>query len=392
MGGKSKAPKAPDLVAANAQQVQLNKDAATDVMNQNRYSQTTPFASNDWVTGPDGKVTNVTTLAPEQQALYQKNNALAQQMSGNASGALDSFMGRYWGDGSGGGGGGSSSSSGGGINVSIPSSAGGSGGLPGGIQTDLDYSKLTGMPTTDPGVARQQAQDALYKMNTQYLDPQMQNAQKSLETKLSNQGLVPGTEAYNRAAQLQSDSSQKAYESARQGAIAGGGAEAERAQNMALQLRNQGMTEAGNLGAFHNAAQDQGAKQWLQKYGYDSSKDATLGAAGISAGASMSNAQLAADNANRAEQFNELYKMGQFGQSGQMIPQFGTSQGNMGNYGTGNLVGAEQAQYQDAAQAAQNKGGMLPAIAGLAGTYFGGPLLGAAGKGLGTALSNYMTK
>jgi hypothetical protein len=387
MGGKSKAPKAPDLVAANAQQVQLNKDAATDVMNTNRYSQSTPFASNEWVTGPDGKVTNTTTLSPEQQSLYMKNNALAQQMSGNASGALDSFMGKYWG----GGGGGSSSSSSGGGGVNIPNSAGKNGNLPGGIQNDLDYSKLTAMPTTDPAAARQQAQDALYNMNAQYLDPQWKASQSSLATKLSNQGLVPGTEAYNRAMQVENDAQQKAYESARQGAIAGGGAEAERAQNMALQLRNQGMTEAGNLGAFHNAAQDQGAKQWLQKYGYDSSKDATLGAAGINAGASMSNAQLQADAANRQESFNELLKMGQFGQSGQMIPQFGTSQGNMGSYGTGNLVGAEQQQYQNAAQAAQNKGGMLPALAGMAGTYFGGPLLGAAGKGLGTALSNYMT-
>src|SRR4029077_14435312 len=106
--------------------------------------------------------------------------------------------------------------------------------IPGNIQKDLDYSKLTAMPTTDPAVARQEAQDALYKMNTQYLDPQMASAQSALQTRLSNQGLVPGTEAYNRAAQIQNDASQKAYESARQGAIAGGGAEQERQQQLAL--------------------------------------------------------------------------------------------------------------------------------------------------------------
>jgi hypothetical protein len=160
---------------------------------------------------------------------------------------------------------------------------------------------------------------------------------------------------------------------------------------MALQLRNQGMTEAGNLGAFHNAAQNQGAEQYLKKYGYDSSKDATLGAAGIQAGASMSNN--AANNAllQRQQQFNELTKMGQYGQSGQMLPNFGISQGNMGNYGTGDLVGAQQKQYQDAVAASQAKsagglGGMLPMIGQVAGTMFGGPLGGMAGSALGGML------
>jgi hypothetical protein len=388
---KPKAPPQPDLVAANAAQVAANKTAATDVMNQNSYTQQTPFASNTWTTDPTtGQRTNTTTLSPEQQALYNSNNAFAQQAVGGAQGALGSFMGRYWGDGASGGGDGGASGGGGGINVSIPGGAGG-GAIPGDIQKDLDYSKLTAMPTTDPGAARQQAQDALYKMQSQYLDPQMQEAQRSMEAKLTSQGLVPGTPAYNHAAQLQSDASQKAYESARQSAIAGGGAEAERAQNMALALRNQGMTEAGNLGAFHNAAQNQGANQFLTARGQDTGLQGQLGAASINAGASMANAKMANDLGLRNEQFNELTKLGAIGQGGQMIPQFGISQGNMGQYGTGDLVGAESKQYANAAAAAAAKGqgglaGMIPGALGLAGTYFGGPLLGMAGSALGNKL------
>jgi hypothetical protein len=289
MGSKAKAPKAPDLVAANAAQVAANKTAATDVMNANRYGQQTPFASNQWVTDPaTGQTTNVTSLAPEQQALYNKNNALAQAMTGGAGGALDSFMSQYWGGGgapAGGGGGAASINIGGMPQGNDPNSP-----VNKGIQKNLDYSKLTAMPTTDPAVARQEAQDALYGRASGYLDPQWQQQEASTRTRLSNQGLVPGTPAYDRAYANEQMAKEKAYTGARQDAIAGGGAEQERQQQLALALRNQGVLEAGNLGAFHNAAQSQGAEQYLKKYGVDSSRSAQLGAAGISAGASMANA------------------------------------------------------------------------------------------------------
>jgi hypothetical protein len=371
MMGKPKAPKAPDLVGLDAAQAARNKDAAYDVMGQNRYGQITPTGSNQWVTDPvTGKTNNVTTYSPEQQALYEKNNALAQAMSGGSGGALNQFMGQYWG---GGGAAPSSSGSSGGFSYNGGGSApAGNSPVGKGIQKDLDYSHLTAMPGSDPMVARQQAQDALYGRAAGYLDPQWQESQRSLETKLSNQGLVPGTAAYNRAMEVENAAKEKAYTGARQDAIAGGGAEQERQQALALALRNQGITEAGNLGAFHNAAQGQGANQWLTQHGQDTSANAQIQSAGIGAAAASQRAQMENELATRAQQFNELMGMGKFGQSGQMIPQFGISQGNLQPYGTGNAVGAASNDYQNQmaqynARKNSGLGGMLPGIGSFVG-------------------------
>jgi len=184
---------------------------------------------------------------------------------------------------------------------------------------------------------------------------------------------------------------EKAYTGARQDAIAGGGAEAERAQKMALDLRNQGMSEEQAKFTAHNFAQNQRASQLLNDITSKRSLEGTKYGADASAGASMSNAALANQLGTRNAAFNEAMQMAQFGKGGQMLPQFGISQGNMGQYGTGDLVGAQQKQYQDQVAAAQAKsqsglGGMVPGLMGLAGTYFGGPLLGQAAGALGGKL------
>jgi hypothetical protein len=109
-------------------------------------------------------------------------------------------------------------------------------------------------------------------------------------------------------------------------------------------LRNQGVTEAGNLGAFHNAAQAQKAGQYLTDLGQQRQMSTTLGAAGISAGASMANNQ--ADNAlrQRAQEYAEATGFGKPAQ--EFLPQFGISQGNVGAYKPGDIQGAELAQYR----------------------------------------------
>ena len=426
MGGKSKPPKPPDLTAANEKQFERNKEVAYDVRDQNRYGQQDVFGNtNKWVTDPaTGQVTNVSSFGPGQQDLYDKNNVLAQAMTGNAGGAIGNFMNQYWGGAGGGapsgGGGGATSSGGGGVNLSsMPSfstggggtysgssstqrsdvpggiyaadKASGVGGVGGGIQKDLDLSKLSAMPGEDVGAARQQAQDALYGRSTGYLDPQWQQSQQSLETQLSNQGLVPGTEAYNRAYANMASAKEKAYTGARQDAIAGGGAEAERAQKMALELRNQGLSEEQIKGVFHNQAQNQRASQLLNDVTSKRSLEGQLGAANAAAGASMSNAALANQLGTRNAAFNEAMTMAQFGKGGQMIPQFGINQGNLGSYGAGDMVGTENKDYQNQvayqnAKSQSGLGGMVPGLMGLAGTYFGGPLLGQAAGALGGKL------
>ena len=43
-----------------------------------------------------------------------------------------------------------------------------------------------------------QVQEALYRKQTSMLDPQYQQAESDLTSRLANQGIMPGSEAYNR--------------------------------------------------------------------------------------------------------------------------------------------------------------------------------------------------
>jgi hypothetical protein len=256
-----------------------------------------------------------------------------------------------------------------------------------GIQSDLDYSKLTAMPG-DTTAERQQVQDALYKRQTGYLDPQYAEQQRSLETQLSNKGLVPGTPAFNNAMQVMNQAKERAYAGARNDAITGGGAEQERLQNMILQLRNQGKSEADSMGAFHNAAQGQGAGQWLTQHGQDQAAHAQITSAGLSAGAASQAAQLAHEDRSRQQQWAEL--MGYHSLSQPDSANFGIGQGNMGSYNTGDMMGAAQKGYAaqlDAANAARaGNAGLGGGIGGMIGGWLGNSVFPGIGGTLGSQL------
>jgi len=87
----------------------------------------------------------------------------------------------------------------------------------------------------NPELLAQDTTNALYKANTQYLDPQFEQAQSKLENQLANQGITRGSEAYNNAMQNFGNQKQQAYESARNQAIAGGTQAAQGMFGMNLQ-------------------------------------------------------------------------------------------------------------------------------------------------------------
>lgn len=74
----------------------------------------------------------------------------------------------------------------------------------------------------DPNLINQQVQDALYKSQTQYLDPQFQQSNSDLQNRLANQGITQGSSAYNRAMLNAGNQQQQAYSNAQQNAITGG--------------------------------------------------------------------------------------------------------------------------------------------------------------------------
>lgn len=92
--------------------------------------------------------------------------------------------------------------------------------------------------------ARQQVQDALYQRQAQYLDPQYSQLQGSLDSKLANQGITQGSEAYNNAYNLLGDQREKAYADARDSSIAGGTSELSTLANLSTQQRQQALAEA----------------------------------------------------------------------------------------------------------------------------------------------------
>lgn len=109
--------------------------------------------------GYDDQPTVTQTLAPAQQALLDAQN----RISGNLAGVAESGVNR----------------------------------VGQAMATPFDTSNLK--PLQADAAARQAAQDAAYRQATSRLDPQWQQAGNQQETKLRNQGLVPGGEAYDNA-------------------------------------------------------------------------------------------------------------------------------------------------------------------------------------------------
>jgi hypothetical protein len=97
----------------------------------------------------------------------------------------------------------------------------------------------------DPTLLNQQATDALYKANTQYLDPQFAQSQAKMESQLANQGITRGSEAYNNAMLNFNNQKQQAYEGARNQAIGQGTAAAQGLFGMGLQGAQFGNTSLG---------------------------------------------------------------------------------------------------------------------------------------------------
>jgi hypothetical protein len=108
----------------------------------------------------------------------------------------------------------------------------------GGVQTALpDASDAT----------RKAVEDALYAKSTSRLDPQFQQAQSDLSSRLAAQGITQGSEAYNREMMNLSRAQTDAYENARNSSIAMSTDDMVKQFNAQLSGRQQGVTEANTL-------------------------------------------------------------------------------------------------------------------------------------------------
>lgn len=166
--GGSKTPKAPDYTGA-----------AIATANANKYNTAGPYGTGTWTIrkGADpknpqaGDWTQTTVLNPQEQALYDQ-----------------------------------------------------------GVQNRGGVASATGAMLGDLG-DRQTIADALYRKATQYMDQSFGDQERALETRLQNQGLALGSEAYDKAMRNFQQTRGQAYE----GAATNATINADTAQNNAVQ-------------------------------------------------------------------------------------------------------------------------------------------------------------
>jgi hypothetical protein len=226
-------PDAPNYSALLDQQTAAQNALYDKLLANSRVNQTGPDGAQTWSKGPDGQWTLNTTLNPTQQGLYNQQQGISGDLLTGADNAL-----------------------------SQPLSMAGVPGM------NYGTTDANGMPNYNQTVA-----DAYYRQGTRYLDPQIAQDQTLLESRLGQQGFVPGTPAYIQAMQNFMDTKNRAYGSARDFATTQGfttGLENAKFGNQArgqslaemLALRNQPLNE---LNAFRSGSQVS-TPQWNAQY------------------------------------------------------------------------------------------------------------------------------
>jgi len=165
------------------------------------------------------------------------------------------------------------------------------------LTTEINTSNFSNMPLN----AGTTAQDLIL----QRLNPTMEAGDKSFAQTLANQGLAPGTEAYNTAFRNREMSKNDLISQAALQGI-----------NLDMSARNQQVNEALGIGGFQNQAQLSRAGLYNQALGQDFSQ----GLQRAQFGNQAQQQQLAQDFALRSQPLNEI--IGLMGGSQLQLPQF----------------------------------------------------------------------
>jgi len=198
------------------------------------------------------------------------------------------------------------------------------------LQYGIDTSGVAAMPIN----AGTNAQELIL----QRLNPTLQAGDVSFRQQLANQGLAPGTEAYDKAFRNREMSKNDLYNQAALQGI-----------NLDMAARNQSINELLGLGTFGNQAQLAGAGLYNtamgQNYGQGMQTQGTQFSQGLNKAQFQNTAQqqqLAQDMALRAQPINEI--IGLMGGSQIQLPQFQGYQGT--SVAPAPTFAGTQAQYQ----------------------------------------------
>lgn len=295
MGKKS--PKAPSAASQAAAQTQSNKETAFWNAKLNNVNQITPYGNMTWSGG--GTVdnpqafTSTINLSPEQQQILDSQNRQDIAMGGLAERQI--------------------------------------GRIQDATANPYSYSGIkNALPTYDSiQSATSAAQDALMSR----LNPQYAQQEEALRTRLINQGIGQGSQAYQR----EMDTFNQARNDALQQAILNAQAYGANEQNMAMQRRLQEIGE------------------------YDSQRNAPLNEyIGMSSGTQVSNPQFSNTSYAGTQPFD--------------------------------ISGAMRNQYSNQAAAANNRSSAMSSLFGLGGSLIGGPVGGFLGSAVGGLFSDIRLK
>lgn len=249
------APPAPDPYATADAQGKANDSSARLSATLSRYDQVTPYGTTRWSQDPNNtdKWTSSFELDPQLKAMLgQYQNAASQPLQTvNTTGLQNVATGHDYRVNA------DSNYDFGANSASIGQSsqlAGQAGNLAskqmsqlgGVLSKQLDYSGAPAMPTADEAT-RKAVEDAYYQRQTSRLDPQYGQAEADLRTRLANEGLTPGSEAYNREIEQFGRAKNDAYAGARNDATTNSTSELAKLFGMGLSARQQGVAEANYL-------------------------------------------------------------------------------------------------------------------------------------------------
>ena len=269
MGGKGRAPAAPDYVGAAQEQAAASREATTTQNFANRPVINTPFGSQTWGTQavtdpatnqPVTQWTQNTTLAPDLQAALDAQIGTQLGRSQLAGGFMERVGQEYaqpfdW--------------------QNLPQMAQlnqqarlgtGVADYTPGIQTDVSQRGVAagfgfggpqmGLDTGDnPALPQVDStyRDTVARQLMERMVPVHERQQNQLETQLANQGFTVGSEGYKRAL----DELQQRQSAERYNALDAAGQEAQRLFNMGMGSRQQAFQEDVAGGQFGNQAQAQ---------------------------------------------------------------------------------------------------------------------------------------
>tara|TARA_R110000824_G_scaffold87622_1_gene215958 strand:- start:1402 stop:2331 length:930 start_codon:yes stop_codon:yes gene_type:complete len=189
-------PAAPDPAATAAAQGKINRETAIAQARLNQVDEYTPYGSSIYEptgeTFPDAEIDQykrTTTLDPAQQAIFEQQTGTTQDLNRLARDQLGRVS----------------------SNLADP----------------FSFEGLPAAPVANEA-ARQQSIDAIYGQHTSRLDPRFARDKTALETRLANQGIPVGSDAFSEAMESQGRTRNDAYTSALNQAIASGGAEQSR--------------------------------------------------------------------------------------------------------------------------------------------------------------------